>query len=49
MSVQGMTLIWWWGSNDTGALGNVKYPFIAIAPRSTLAGVVAPDRAISMG
>ena len=29
--------IWWWGSSNAGALGNVEYPFIAIAPRSTLA------------
>ena len=28
---------------------NAEYPFIAIAPRSTLTGVVAPDRVISMG
>ena len=25
------------GSSNAGALGNVEYPFIAIAPRSTLA------------
>ena len=29
--------IWWWGSSNTGALGNVEYPFIAIALRSTQA------------
>ena len=28
--------IWWWGSSNAGALGNAAYPFIAIAPRSTL-------------
>ena len=28
--------IWWWGSSNAGALGNVDYPFIAIVPRSTL-------------
>ena len=28
--------IWWWGSSNAGALGNVEYPFIGIAPRSTL-------------
>ena len=28
--------IWWWGSSDAGAWGNAEYPFIAIAPRSTL-------------
>ena len=25
-----------WGSSDAGALGNAKYPFIAIAPRPIL-------------
>ena len=29
--------IWWWGSSNAGALGNAEYPFIAIAPKSTLA------------
>ena len=29
--------IWWWGSNNAGPLGNAEDPFIAIAPRSTLA------------
>ena len=29
--------ICWWGSSNVGDLGNVEYPFIAIAPRSTLA------------
>ena len=29
--------IWWWGSSDAGALGNVEHSFIAIAPRLTLA------------
>ena len=29
--------IWWWGSSNAGALGNVEYPVIVIAPRSTLA------------
>ena len=29
-----LNCIWWWGSNS-GALGNVEYLFIAIAPRST--------------
>ena len=28
--------IWWWGSS-LNSLANVEYPFIAIAPRSTLA------------
>ena len=28
--------IWWWGSSNTGDLGNAEYPFTAIAPRSTL-------------
>ena len=27
----------WCGSSDAGALGSAEYPFIAIAPRSTLA------------
>ena len=37
MSVLIMTqnCIWWWGSS-LGALGNMKYLFIAITPRSTL-------------
>ena len=29
--------IWWWGFRNARALGNVEYPFIVIAPRSTLA------------
>ena len=29
--------IWWWRSSNAGALGNAEYPFVAIAPRSTLA------------
>ena len=36
MSVLDMTLNWL-GSSDAGALGNAEHPFIAIAPRSTLA------------
>ena len=28
--------IWWWCSSNSGALRNEEYPFIAIAPRSTL-------------
>ena len=37
-SVMYMTLnnLMVWGSSIAGALGNVKYSFIAIAPRSTL-------------
>ena len=31
--------IWWQGSSNGGALGNVGYPFIAIAPRFTLAQI----------
>ena len=31
--------IWWRGSSNAGALGNAEYPFIAIAPRSTLARI----------
>ena len=41
--------IWWWLSMNAGALGNAKCPFIAIALRSTLTGVVIPDRLLSMG
>ena len=40
--------IWWWGFSKAGALKNVVYPFIAIAPRSTLVIVVIPDRVISV-
>ena len=29
--------IWWWGSSNAGALGNVEFPFIAIALGFTLA------------
>ena len=29
--------------------GKAEHPFIKIVPRFTLAGVVAPDRALSMG
>ena len=29
-------IIWWWGASKAGALGNVDYLFIALAPRSTL-------------
>ena len=29
--------IWWWGSSNAGTFLDAKYPFIAIAPRSTLA------------
>ena len=29
--------IWWWGSSNVRTLGNVEYPFITIAPRSSLA------------
>ena len=42
-SVPDMTL--WWGSSNAWALGNAEYPFIAIAPRSTLALI----RILSMG
>ena len=30
-----LNCIWWWGSNS-GDLGSVEYPFIAITPRSIL-------------
>ena len=39
----------WWGSSNAWALGNVKPTFIAIALRSTLAGVVAPEKVLYMG
>ena len=29
--------IWWWGSSNTGTLGNTEYSFIVITLRSTLA------------
>ena len=29
--------IWWWGFSNAGALGNVEYAFITIAPKFTLA------------
>ena len=29
--------IWWWGSSNAAALGNAKYPFIAIASSSNVA------------
>ena len=29
--------IWWWGSSNPETFGNAEYPFIAIAPGSTLA------------
>ena len=29
--------VWWWGPSNARALGNTEHPFIAIAPRSTLA------------
>ena len=37
MSALDMTLIWWWGCSNAGALGNVEYPFTPIAPKSILA------------
>ena len=37
------------GSGNAGALGNVEYLFIAIAPSPLWPGVVAPDRIQSMG
>ena len=40
--------IWWWDSCNAGALGNVEYPFIAIAPRFWL-GVVVRDKVLFMG
>ena len=41
--------IWRWGSSNAGALRNAEHPFIAIAPRSILARMVAPDRFLSIG
>ena len=38
ISVLIMTIkILWWGSSNSGVLGNVENPFIVIAPRSILA------------
>ena len=31
--------IWWLDSSNAGVIGNAEYPFIAITPCSTLAGV----------
>ena len=44
MNVLFMTL----NNQNTGALGNAEYPFIAIISRSTLTGMVDPDRVVSM-
>ena len=38
-----------WGSSNAGALGNVEYPFIAIAPGPQWSGMVAPDRILPIG
>ena len=35
--------------SDAGALGNAEYPFIAITPGPLWSGMVAPNRAQSMG
>ena len=35
--LQWVSWIWWWGSCNAETLGNKEYPFIAIAPRFTLA------------
>ena len=40
--------IWCWGSSNDGAMGNRKYSFSDISPRSTLARVVAHDTVLSM-
>ena len=37
------------GFSNVRTLGNEEKPFIGIALRSTLAGVVAPNRVLSMG
>ena len=34
---------------NAGSLGNTEYSFLAIAPRFNQAGVVVPDRVLSMG
>ena len=41
--------IWWSGSSDAGVLVNAEHPFIAIAPRSTLARMVALDNGPNYG
>ena len=41
--------IWWWGSSNTGALGNTEHPSIAILPGPLWPRGVAPDRVLSMG
>ena len=46
---QAQSATWWRGFSNAGALGNAKYPFIAIAPKSNLARVVASDMVLSMG
>ena len=35
--------------NNAGALGNAEYPFITLLPGPLWSGVVAPDRALSIG
>ena len=41
--------VYWRDSSNAGALGNAEYPFMAIAPWSTLTRVVTPDRVLSVG
>ena len=41
--------IWCWCSSNVGNLNNAEHPFIVIAPRPTLPGMVEPDRVLSMG
>ena len=48
MSVLDITLNRW-GYSNAGALGNEEHSFIAITPRSTPAGVVAANKALSIG
>ena len=42
-------IMWRWSSKNDGALGMAEYPFIAIAPGSTLVRVETPDRVLSVG
>ena len=47
--VYDIKIIWWWGSSNAWTVGNAEYPFIAIAPRSSLTRVVPPEIILSMG
>ena len=41
--------MWCQGSSNAGALGNAEYSLLWLFPGSLWPGVVAPDRALSMG